>query len=392
MDFNALMKELLISNPPSSWQRNYHSAMLTLEDNVLPSKEKLKELKALYGMPDEQLEQLLSCRQLIASEPSYLMLWHLWYTVLFVAQDCDNEVWSLWPKPESIEEGLFGVFRALLMLSHTDNMIEIVKSRGIDKKYIRDNMDSFLQITHKIHGINGYYGVSNEKMWWQRIFMLGKIYRLGRLQFEINRFSNQYSIYVNKSGDSIPLCNDNQKRYNEEGLQSAVGIYHPHLLESPLKIYGYGYDEEGYFVPQKVTLDRKEWKKALYPGDYVLSVHIPADGKLTPESVLSSMEEAKDFYGRYFKDMHFKAFICHTWLFNTQLKHFLPPESNILAFQKFFRIIMAGVDHNCLFTYIFDKPKCDLDELVPKNSFQKKVLDHVKNGGSLYDGFGYRLI
>jgi hypothetical protein len=134
------------------------------------------------------------------------------------------------------------------------------------------------------------------------------------------------------------------------------------------------------------------WQRSLDDGDDVLSIHIPATGKLTPSAVRDSLAQALLFFRRYFPDKRFKAFVCYSWLLNTQLKAFLPVNSNILAFQQLFRIVMDHPDESCLYSFIFDQPVCALEQLQPKNNFQQQVLEHVKSGKRLYSGFGCRLI
>ena len=101
---------------------------------------------------------------------------------------------------------------------------------------------------------------------------------------------------------------------------------------------------------------------------------------------------AKSFFKQYFPEVNFKALISHTWLFNTMLKDILPSNSNILAFQNLFTIVLKEADEECLFDFVFHTEPCPLEELVPKNTFQLKILEYVKQGGILRSGFGYLLL
>ena len=65
-----------------------------------------------------------------------------------------------------------------------------------------------------------------------------------------------------------------------------------------------------------------------------LEIHIPADGKLEPEQISSSLSQAQTFFaGNKYRLMH-----CHSWLLSPALHRILPPSSNILSFQSFFRV------------------------------------------------------
>ena len=80
--------------------------------------------------------------------------------------------------------------------------------------------------------------------------------------------------------------------------------------------------------------------------------------------------------------------MCHSWLLDTKLSELLPSSSNILAFQSMFTIALANPNDDALFSFVFGVQTRDLDQLSPNNEFQEKLLDYVKSGGRLREGFG----
>ena len=61
----------------------------------------------------------------------------------------------------------------------------------------------------------------------------------------------------------------------------------------------------------------------------------------------------------------------------------------MLAFANMFDTISAEDNENhSLFEHIFNTVPCDLSTLVPKNDFQKKMLDRAKHGEKMHWGFG----
>lgn len=391
MDFTKLMQLLGIARPPRSWQKNFVSAARSLSDHRLPDEKTLDALASVYRMPQLQQKQLREMASQIRREPALLLFWHLWYMTLFIGTDADAETWNEWPIPPRMDPRRFGLFRALLMLAHDEPMRASIQTQKLPTRFIDDAIDSFRLVTDRFQETEEHYGISNEKMWWQRLFMQVKIFKIGRLQYEISHFDDAFRLFTRDDLELVPLCSSDQ-RYDEQGLASPTGIYHPTFLETPRKFVGYSYNEEGFFLPEQLTLDKKEWTEALLPQDAVLSLHIPAEGKLEKSAVLESMREAISFFDRHFPQHHFKAFTSHTWLFNTQLRYFLPEQSNILAFQELFRIVLGSVDRKCLFDFIFQQPRGPIDKLVPQNEFQRRVLLHIKTGGKLYSAAGYRLI
>jgi hypothetical protein len=390
MNFVELMKEFNITNPPNSWERNFNYAAECT--NLIPSEDKLTYYQTVYNFPDLQLEQMKQFSEYILHNEALKKLWHLWYTILFITQDCAEEHYSNWPVPLSVEELFPGIFRALVIIAHTEKMLEISNKKNLPANFLEAGIKSFIHCTEQTFASSNFYGLTNSKMWWLQPYMLVHLFKLGRLQYEIAKFSEGCRVYENSENRTTALCSDEDQRYDEEGFESSTGIYHPHIEENPQHITGYGYDDEGRFSPKRLILDKENWTLKLNDGDDVLSIHIPGEGKLTEESVLKSIEMAKCFFKQYFPEKDFKAFISHTWLFNTQLKNLLPPTSNILAFQKLFTIVLKEVDEECIFDFVFDTEKCPLEQLIPKNSFQTRILAYVQQGGILRSGFGYLLL
>lgn len=65
-------------------------------------------------------------------------------------------------------------------------------------------------------------------------------------------------------------------------------------------------------------------------------------------------------------------------------------QSNIIKFQQNFRIVLSFVNTFSIYWHIFGVEKfVPYSELVPKNDFQKKILDYAINGGILYSGNGF---
>jgi hypothetical protein len=68
----------------------------------------------------------------------------------------------------------------------------------------------------------------------------------------------------------------------------------------------------------------------------VLEIHVPAGGPLLPEAVDDSFAEARAFFAAHFPDQNNRYGVMTSWMLDPQLADHLPPESNILAFQRRF--------------------------------------------------------
>lgn len=79
----------------------------------------------------------------------------------------------------------------------------------------------------------------------------------------------------------------------------------------------------------------------LQRGDPVLSVHIPAKGKLTPEACGESLAQAYDFFRELFPETGLPV-VCHSWLLYPPYRaEVFPPDSNLSRFADLFRIVYA---------------------------------------------------
>ena len=136
-----------------------------------------------------------------------------------------------------------------------------------------------------------------------------------------------------------------------------------------------------------------ELKLALKDGDLFLNVHIPRGGRLDETSCLESFEMAKEFFPEVL-NYDFKAFGCFSWLFDPAFINLLPPESNILKFQKLFphqwiynREAYWGLDY----VYV-NITKDNIKDAPEDTHFRKKLKEHILSGGIMQSGGGYRLV
>lgn len=125
------------------------------------------------------------------------------------------------------------------------------------------------------------------------------------------------------------------------------------------------------------------------PGDPALGVHIPAAGPLTPESCGASLARAREVLDVVAPVRTHRVATCESWLLDSQLGALLPPESNILAFQRRFRLVPGGRrgDRSVL-TFVFRDEIgdfCDeigdLDRLAQDTTLQRAVVTFLRAGG-----------
>ena len=119
--------------------------------------------------------------------------------------------------------------------------------------------------------------------------------------------------------------------------------------------------------------------------EYMMELHIPDEGPLTPEAVDASIRAADVFFP---KDT-FRYFTCRSWLLDPTLKDFLKPSSNILAFQNRFQIV-AALPSDGLLRYLFqwNTTRENLAQFIPSSPLAAKVQESALAGRTFYAGTG----
>jgi hypothetical protein len=130
----------------------------------------------------------------------------------------------------------------------------------------------------------------------------------------------------------------------------------------------------------------------VHPGDSVLEVHIPADGKMDPQECRQAMSAAPDFFRRHLPDFKFKALTCESWLLDPALGELLPENSNIIQFQKMWTIYPSEKNERQACERVFGQYPVDPDKAEQKTHLQVQMLKRIKAGRPVCSGIGVILL
>lgn len=136
------------------------------------------------------------------------------------------------------------------------------------------------------------------------------------------------------------------------------------------------------FIPRLLSGEPGCGKARFPDGTPYCEVHIPADGKLTPELAERSFARAKRLFAPVF-------FTCESWLLSPKLKALLKG-GNILDFASRFQVLSFDETDRSAERYIFGKisKPCDYR---PANAFAERVRDLAEAGETVGSAFGIRL-
>lgn len=115
---------------------------------------------------------------------------------------------------------------------------------------------------------------------------------------------------------------------------------------------------------------------------WLLSVHIPETGPLTPEHVDASFSEAERFFPAQFGDYPITAFFCESWLLDPTLSRVLPDSSNMARFQRRWNLrdFCRSGDEDAIFFVFRKRNTVDLQVLPRATTLQRAVIDRLEAG------------
>ena len=127
------------------------------------------------------------------------------------------------------------------------------------------------------------------------------------------------------------------------------------------------------------------------PGEWVIGVHIPESGPLTPELVDDSFDRAREFFPRVFPEQTVKTATLGSWLIDPYLLDNLPQDSNTVRFGRRFTPYGEPVDSqdSAIFFTFRSHDLTNLAQYPRDTRLQRLVLERIENGGTWQTAFGY---
>ena len=160
----------------------------------------------------------------------------------------------------------------------------------------------------------------------------------------------------------------------------------------------FGLDSQGWLVTVWAGaffwLGRLQVNLSPQADGHVISVHIPQTGPLRPKDVDASFARAAEFFARYFPDTPAHALHCNSWLLDPRLAQVLRPESNLVSFQRRWRLTGEPREADASIIYFVFRRRAlpgqelDLTGLPRRTSLERAVLEHLDAGGHWYSYSG----
>ena len=309
----------------------------------------------------------------------------------FREKSCKEFKWS--PKENDIA---YEMLPALAAASEIDIAYNILKDRNLPEHILRKT----LQLPE--YGIPAFTMRNNNRpgyafLDWYQLPIDGKLFELGRLQYEIScGFEGNACVFRNKQGEEIAFAEDIALHKSGIALGSKYfededGSWFAKVKETEDSWEGYPLDERGMARNEIVSLPKSEWEKVLAPNDPVISLHIPATGRLNDDEIEESLQKAIIFFREYFPEYKYNAFVGYSWILDPQVTDLLDPQSNISKFNNRFKKVTAKCPGESVFSFVYLKPNMNfsIDDLPENTTLERAIKKHYQEGKAIYRMSGY---
>jgi len=381
MDVGQVMEQLNL--PDGAWQNDWPASEATFPKDILfLKKEFLAEACAALQMKEDILAAFMETSAMFNYNPALRrFFWHCRHVLLDREKYGYPQFMAL-PTPAGDRE----MFYAFVFLSVLPAVRTFHQQHGIPEDIAIDSLSDLELWVRTYHEWYGRWGFG-ERNWLFHHFR-GNIYKLGRLQFLIDCFEDDLHLLRGRNDPSVMLLAPDATPYRRDGqFDGTSGVWEDQpkrtrYQETNEAYTGTHITPDGRITNDPVHLKKSDWQEVLKKGDPALSFHIPAVGPMDTEACRQSFTRAMDFFPKHFPDKPFKAFFSHSWLYDHQLRFYLPPDSNIIRFQReCYLYPLQGTNDKQLFERVFNDRFTTIHQAPQNTSLQKAVVAHVKNGG-----------
>jgi hypothetical protein len=224
---------------------------------------------------------------------------------------------------------------------------------------------------------------------WFRLVGSGELYRLGRLEFAPERWDYPFRAYVHEQRGETVVLAESGLGFSASGdwlSEDVEPLWHSELREEVDAVVGTPVSPRGRALSRRVRLPARDWRLGLTRDDWVLDIHVPAEGALSIEALRDAFARALPFFARYYPERTFTAFVCDSWLFSSQLESLLAEPSNILAWQRQGYLLPGRRGHGSFLKFTFGAPNVDPLTAPRDTRLRRALLELLERGGRLHAG------
>ena len=349
------------------------------------------------GMSEDVTRAILAGLEPLRRAPELRRLaWHCHWLLFRSTAEHAASV-SGWPSVAGKLGADAAMFYAIVLLSGLDKLRGEHRRRGIPEAVTAEtlwDLELWIREYRRRHGAWGF----DETRWLARHFAC-RVVKLGRLQYEAGRFGPDFSVYRHRTGGRVVMLAGPGMTFRADGqFDGSDGRHDPaaawaaEFADEGATIRGRAIRPEGKADPTEIALPSADWQSVLRKDDPVFNIHIPAGEKMDFDACGESLRTAAARLPEYFPEHRPKAFVCRTWLLDSQLEAYLPADSNIVRFlREFYLFPLPYADDSQTLERVFGRRDIDVDAAPTQTALQKAIVRHMKGGGRWRTAGGFLL-
>jgi len=402
MTIENLMQTVGVAKWPARWAAFYDEVMAGFDAHGCPFADPAYyEMTAeTYGFPSRYLPCYKKAAASVGENEALSRALALVCRAL-----CDREAFVAEVKefsppvaPEGVDDLGYALFMALALGSTAPYTASILQKRKMPPDVIKNAlclMENGIDSYAVRHSGRIGYGIWD----WHQRTVDGHLFRIGRLEAEFyTRFVDFATVFQNRETGELKTLAEGVTVHKSgyvlgtAGYTDEAGAWEATLSEEQDGWRGFPFLPDSRIAKTSVFLPRDQWAPVLCPGDPVIGLHIPADGRLSPAGVDAALDEIRAFAAAYFPEYRYRAFTCNSWLMDPQLENMLDPDANIVRFASRFTRLTRKSDGNAVFHFVFLTPEPVPPETLPENTRLHRALKaHYLAGRRIYESYGFFL-
>lgn len=350
--------------------------------------QEVKDARAWSGLAAEHETALLAMAARIRSDRALTLL--AWHCHQLLYRHVEYPDCRKWPDMQGMLGDQRGVFYLLIALAMIPPTRAVHREMGVPGEITRSTCSQVSCLARNFAGANdGLLGFPLRSIYWLRHYPAARLFRLGRFEYKLEPFHGRVVVFRHRANGRVLALAGNGMRYDAEGFVAATGLaqsWEARLQINGSSITGYPIAPLGFAVHHEVELPAAEWECVLAKGDFVLDLHIPAGGGMSPEKCRDSLRSAVPFFRRFFPQKPFRAIASNSWIFNPMLEHIQFSSDNLVRFQRelyLFPMPSSGTDG---LWFVFNRDPFDLATAPLNTSLQRGVANWLASGGRWCSG------
>ncbi len=395
-DFFSLVEPLGIdSGGREKWHGGWAQSQESCPDHGLYFLQEnfINELAELSGLQEQALIALQqAARQIRDSEMLSRFAWHCHWRLNLAAPE-DGFFPFILPEPGMAIPGGNRHLFTLATLAPLPRLKKYYSVRGIPRQVLCDTLHDLQVWTESGFQKTGQRVCLNNN--WLHNHMIPNLFALGRLQFQFGQWGDQIKVYKQRNASQLCFFPGGNQAVSADGFRHGnpgeKTAFFTVFREENDQITGNPANTSGTLERNPACVELKEWERYIEAGDAVLHLHIPAGAPLRKEDCEASLQQAWEFFPKYFPEFKYKAVCCTSWLLDPTLSGYLS-ESNIAAFQRLFHLFPVPEANGWqTMQRVFGDPDIEISKAPQKTTLQKIVKEHLLQGRFWHSGGAFLL-